>query len=173
MKNEIGTFKFAGIAANVGIAILCVTLSAAVAKRVFWPDRPPVPPGQVKAGDRVSLPNVKLGPGGTVVFGLRQGCHFCEASAPLYKRIIEAAQSAKGKRVVAVLPEAADKGKSYLHSLGVEVSDVYNVPLSQIHVRGTPTLLLVSESGVVKRAWYGQQPAEQNGRIVHDIFGGS
>jgi len=111
MKNEIGTFKFAGIAANVGIAILCVTLSAAVAKRVFWPDRPPVPPGQVKAGDRVSLPNVKLGPGGTVVFGLRQGCHFCEASAPLYKRIIEAAQSAKGKRVVAVLPEAADKGK--------------------------------------------------------------
>ena len=48
MKNEIGTFKFAGIAANVGIAILCVTLSAAVAKRVFWPDRPPVPPGQVQ-----------------------------------------------------------------------------------------------------------------------------
>jgi hypothetical protein len=30
-----------------------------------------------------------------------------------------------------------------------------------------------SESGIVKRAWYGQQTTEQNARIVHDIFGGS
>jgi thiol-disulfide isomerase/thioredoxin len=173
VRNETGISRFAGIAANVGVAILCVTLSAAVAKKAFWADQPKAPPGQIKAGDRISLPNVKLGPGDTVLLALREGCHFCEASMPLYKQLVEAAQSAKGKRVVAVLPEAADKGKSYLHSHGVDVSDVYNVPLSQLQVRGTPTLLLLNESGVVKRAWYGQQPTEQNVRIVRDIFGGS
>jgi len=101
MKNETETSRFAGIAANVGIAVLCLTLSAAVAKRVFWTEQSQAPPGQVKVGDRVALPNVKLGPGETVVLALREGCHFCEASAPLYKQLVEAAQSDKGKRVVA------------------------------------------------------------------------
>jgi hypothetical protein len=72
-----------------------------------------------------------------------------------------------------VLPEAADKGKSYLHSLGVDVSDVYNVPFSQLQIRGTPTLLVLGETCIVKHAWYGQQPVEQNARIIRDIFGGS
>ena len=170
MKNETETSRFAGIAANVGIAVLCLTLSAAVAKRVFWTEQSQAPPGQVKVGDRVALPNVKLGPGETVVLALREGCHFCEASAPLYKQLVEAAQSDKGKRVVAVLPEAADKGKSYLHSLGVDVSDVYNVPFSQLQIRGTPTLLVLGETCIVK---HGQQPVEQNARIIRDIFGGS
>jgi hypothetical protein len=173
MKSEMGISRIAGIAANVCVAVLCVTLSAAVAKKFLFTPQAPAPPNQVKAGDRVSLPNVKLGPGDTIVLALREGCHFCESSMPLYKQLVAAAQSAKGKRVVAVLPEAADKGRSYLHSLGVDISDVYSLPLGQIQVTGTPTLLLLSESGIVKRAWYGQQPAEQNARIVRDILGGS
>jgi len=71
------------------------------------------------------------------------------------------------------LPEPVDRGRSYLNSLGVQVSDVYEVPLGQIHVSGTPTLLVLNESGIVKRTWYGQQPIERNAQIVHDIFGGS
>jgi hypothetical protein len=55
----------------------------------------------------------------------------------------------------------------------VDVSDVYNVPFSQLQIRGTPTLLVLGETCIVKHAWYGQQPVEQNARIIRDIFGGS
>jgi len=58
-------------------------------------------------------------------------------------------------------------------SLGVGMEDVYQVNLSQIHVRGTPTLLLVSESGAVRRAWYGLQPADKTAGIVKEILGPS
>jgi hypothetical protein len=156
MRNEARILGTTRIAANVGAAILCLTLSAAVAKRTFWAPQPQAPPGQVRVGDRISIPNVKLGPGDTVVLALRDGCPYCKASAPLYKQLLEAAGSGGQKRVIAVLPEAADRGKSYLRSVGLEVSEVYEVALDKIHVTGTPTLLVLSENGIVKRALYGQ-----------------
>jgi len=92
---------------------------------------------------------------------------------PLYKQIAEAARSGSGKKVVVVMPEPSDEARTYLHSFGVDISEVYSVPLSSIPVRGTPTLLLLSGNGIVKRAWFGQQPTGQNARIVHEIFGGA
>jgi thiol-disulfide isomerase/thioredoxin len=172
MRNEGNILGIARIAANVGAALLCVTLSAAVAKRVFWPPHPQAPANQVRVGDRISIPGVKLGPGDTIVLALRDGCPYCKASAPLYKELLQAAGSAGG-RVIAALPEGVDRGRSYLRSLGLEINEVYDVPLDELHVAGTPTLLVLNEGGVVRRALYGQQPTEQNVRIVHDIFGGS
>jgi hypothetical protein len=171
MKYEIG--RSVGVMANVGLAVLCLTVSAAVVKRVFWEARPQVPPGQVKAGDRVVIPNAKLGPGDTAVLVLREGCPYCKASAPLYKQLLDAARPGRGTRVIAALPGPVESARKYLASLGLDISDVYEVRLGQIHVRGTPTLLLLNEAGVVKRAWFGQQPAGQNAAIIRGITGGN
>lgn len=151
------------------MAILCLTLSVAVGKRVIWPAQARVPVGQVRAGERISIPGVVLGSGEAVVLALKDGCPYCKASSPLYKKIVAMARRTNDRKVIAVVPEAADKAHSYVKSLGLDVEAVYEIPLNQIHVTGTPTLLVVRGDGVVKYAWYGQQPTEREPAIIREI----
>jgi hypothetical protein len=163
--------QFGVTAANWTSAILAIVLTAAVAKTMLVgsaADRSR--PDQVKVGDKISLPGVKLGPGNTVVLALREGCPYCARSAPLYKEIIQAAQL-YNRGVVAVLPGSVESGKGYLATLGIVQLGTYQMDLSILRVRGTPTLLLVTEGGIVERVWYGLQPPEKTVGILKTIYG--
>jgi hypothetical protein len=161
----------AAIAANCATVVLCGVLAVSVIKTAFFGSQPqPSRPDQVKIGDRVAISGATLGPGDTVVLALREGCAYCVRSAPLYKEIVTAAR-ARNRRVVAVLDEPVDRARSYLGSLGIDLSEVYQAKLSSLRVHGTPTLLLISGAGVVKRLWNGLQPADQNSSIVRQILG--
>ena len=58
------------------------------------------------------------------------------------------------------MPEPPDEARTYLHSFGVDISEVYSVPLSSIPVSGTPTLLLLSGNGIVKRVMESPAPRD-------------
>jgi len=171
MISKARILALAPLAANLATATLALVLTAAVIKTVFVGSAPATSqPDQVKVGDRISISGAKLGPGDTVVLAVREGCVYCARSAPLYREIVKAARSTN-RNVIAVLPEPAERGKSYLASLGIVLPGVFEAQLSSIRVRGTPTLLLVTEDGSVKRVWIGLQPADKNASIVRDILG--
>jgi|ERR1044072_7468306 hypothetical protein len=104
----------------------------------------------------------------TLLLALSSSCHFCSESAPFYKRLV---QSKNGTRLVAVLPEPAEGGQGYLRRLGVSVDEIRQLNLDKIGVQGTPTLLLVDNSGVVKKSWIGKLLPEQEEAVVSALLG--
>jgi hypothetical protein len=171
MTGKTSLSQFGVTVANWTSAILAIVLTVAIAKTMFFgPAADLSRPGEVKVGDKISLPGVKLGPQGTVVLALREGCPYCARSAPLYKDIIEAAQL-NNRNVIAVLPGSVERGKSYLASLGIALPGVYQMDLGTLKIHGTPTLLLVAEGGIVERAWSGLQPPEKTLSILKTIYG--
>ncbi|SRR6266404_1329617 len=102
----------------------------------------------------------------TLILAISSSCHFCTDSAPFYKRL---AQGKGDTRVVAVLPQPVQDGQDYLKRLGVSVDQVKQVDLDQIGVRGTPTLLLVDNSGVLKDSWVGRLPPEKEKSVLNAL----
>jgi thiol-disulfide isomerase/thioredoxin len=105
----------------------------------------------------------------TLLLVMSSSCHYCTESAPFYKRL---GQSKNGTRLVAVLPESVEGGQDYLKRLGISVDEVRQSSLDEIDVQVTPTLLLVDNSGVVKKSWLGKLPPEQEESVVSALLDG-
>ena len=58
--------------------------------------------------------------------------------------------------MVAVAPEPVDQTREYLKTLGVGINAVLQATLADVGIRGTPTLVFVNRSGVVKKVWRGE-----------------
>ncbi|HKC66135.1 MAG TPA: hypothetical protein VKB86_20995, partial [Pyrinomonadaceae bacterium] len=107
----------------------------------------------------------------TLLLVLRDGCHFCSDSAEFYQRLTRAQGAGTNTKLVAVLPDSIDDSHAYLASLGVPIRDVKQENLSALRVRGTPTLLMVDEKGVVTNSWVGRLPANKEMEIIEAVRG--
>jgi thiol-disulfide isomerase/thioredoxin len=105
----------------------------------------------------------------TLVFALSTECHFCTESAPFYRKL---AQNKGDTHLVVVLPQSVEEGRKYLEKLGVSVDEVRQSSLDQIGVHGTPSLLLVDDSGVVKNFWVGRLPPDQETIVLNALSKG-
>jgi len=118
-------------------------------------------------GQKLSLPGVDWDKNGrTLVFALQTGCRFCSESGPFYRRLAEQRPRFGETQFVAVLPQPVEESKEFLSQLGVHVDDVKQGSLSNIGVRGTPTLLLVNATGVVTEAWPGKLRPEAEEAVL-------
>jgi hypothetical protein len=66
---------------------------------------------------------------------------------PFYQQL---AKERGGVRMVAVLPQPIAAGTEYLKQHEVSIDEVTQAQLDSLNVTGTPTLLLIDKSGVVK-----------------------
>ncbi len=104
----------------------------------------------------------------TLILAVSSTCHFCTESAPFYKTV---AQSRGSTRLVAVLPQPVEDGRKYLDHLGISVDEVRQLPLERIGVRGTPTLILLDASGVVRNSWMGFLPPQAELAVLKALKG--
>jgi hypothetical protein len=120
--------------------------------------RPPQP--QINAGDL--LPNL---PGydwhssrRTLVLALRNGCHYCEESAPLYRKLEE--MSTKGDlkdiHVVAILPDDQQVAQEMMKKEGLGLDFIPDVNFQILKISGTPTAILADQMGRVMKTWVGE-----------------
>ena len=155
------------VVANVIVILLAVTIGS-----VFLKDRfasAPPEPNEVKAGDKVA--NLDgwdwRGHDQTLVLVLRKGCHFCEDSAPFYRRLIgEQQRRGTNSPIVAIFPDSAEDVKGVLQSEGLTVHTLAGVPLEKLKASGTPTLLLVDKTGTVVNAWIGMLSPRQELEVI-------
>lgn len=106
----------------------------------------------------------------TLLLVLRDGCHFCSDSAEFYRRLAIASKAQKNTKLVAVLPGSVEDSLTYLNGLSVPITDVRQSSLRNLNVRGTPTLFLVNDKGVVTRSWAGQLPTERETEVIRAIW---
>lgn len=155
--------------ANIAVLVVAILLGTMLVQRMFFPPGPPPPPAAIAAGTKLSIPGVTWTSQKTLLIAIRPGCHFCTDSAPFYRRLI---QEANGQARLLVVSGATEPEiKEYLKTLEVPLDDIKQVPLEQLGVPGTPTLILVDTKGAVVETWIGQLPPDKETEVLQKLKG--
>jgi hypothetical protein len=162
--------------ANLATIIVAVLISTFLVKAHFFPNQivpttTSVLAAEVAKGTRVDGRAMGVDwkkNHRTLVLAISTTCHFCAESAPFYRRLGE---TIKDVKLVAVLPQPVPEAQQYLGLARVHVDEVRQIPLSTVGVRATPTLLLVSDAGVVTDIWMGKLQPEQETQVFTTLAG--
>lgn len=68
-------------------------------------------------------------------------------------------------------PGEAASVTRYLSEQGVPRDGIINASLSDVNVSGTPTLLLVDNTGHIKNVWVGKLDANREKEVMQKAFG--
>jgi hypothetical protein len=105
----------------------------------------------------------------TLVLVLQVGCHFCSDGAEFYRRLAVMMRSQKNCDLTAVLPNSMKDSREYLNSLSIDVPHIRQSSLEPLNVRGTPTLLMVNEHGLVTKSWVGRLNPSQEAEVMASV----
>ncbi len=125
-------------------------------------------PAAPSVGSTLSVPDVDFAAADrTLVMVLSTQCGFCTDSAPFYRRLAAAGHGRT--RLVAVFPQDLVVAREFLAGLGVSVAGVVRAPVSAVGVRGTPTLVLVDQRGVVQKSWIGRLTPDGEAEVFNAV----
>ena len=151
------------LAVNLAIILVAILISIIFVKNYLLAPQsaPESVDYRIPAGTKVSLPEVDWAQNGqTLLLVLKKGCRYCARARPsinvwCVRRLHRTgcAWSLCCRRKV--------RGKQYLSSLDVPISEVRRAELGELGVRGTPTLILVNGKGEVMESWAGKLLAEK------------
>jgi thioredoxin-related protein len=77
---------------------------------------------------------------------------------PFYQRLVKELSNQTKTHIIAVLPENPDESRKYLEEKMLKIPDTIQISSKEIQVRGTPTLLLINDTGTVLEQWTGKLP---------------
>ena len=157
------------LTANILIIIVAVLLVGVIVQRYFFAKSDPSQQARVEptVDKQINLPDENFAnQPKTLILALQTTCHFCNESAPFYKRLIE---NAKGKNIklVAVFPQSVEESTAHLNELGLSGMEVRRSSLDNIQVSGTPTLILTNDKGEVVNYWVGKLPADKETEVIN------
>lgn len=100
----------------------------------------------------------------TLVLALHIGCIHCEREMKFYEKLVSLSQKngSASVRIVAIFPDSEEQVSTEYSRRLVGVEKTSGVDFSQLHVLGTPTLILLNRDGVVQGRWIGElSPADK------------
>lgn len=158
------TAKRLEIAANVAIITLVFVIAL-----VFWRNHTRLS-AQSSPDIRVgsSLPTSLTNHQRTILLVLSTQCHFCTEGAPFYRLLVEQCRT-RGIHSVAVFPQSIPEGSAYLSNHGITVDAVQQISPRSINVQGTPTLLMLTDSGIVEHVWVGKLASDGQQQVLASI----
>lgn len=160
MKNRLETIT--------NIVVLCVALLVGFRflEATFF--RHEVVP---KAGQKVpDIAGYSWSKGPTLVLALKKGCHFCEESMSFYRRLQALQQAGQlNVQMMAVFPDGPTDVTDIMESQKLSIRAFSAVHLDTLNVSGTPTLILVDQSGRVVKPWIGKQDQAGENDVIRAI----
>jgi hypothetical protein len=118
-------------------------------------------------GAKLSLPGVDWSLNrNNLLIALSTSCHFCSESAPFYQRILREAGRQSGVAAIAAFPQDKKESADFLDKYGIRVDQVVQCSPETIGIRGTPTLVIVDNHGIVKKTWIGRLTVQQESEVV-------
>ena len=150
------------LAAQIVIAVAVVVSASVLIKRTVFPGQANLASlPRISAGEHLSIPSVDWEKNKkSLVFFLRKDCTYCTSSAPFYRQLIEDA-SKRNVKCVAVLPNSGDEARKYLQYLELPIENIQTGSLSSYKISVTPTVLFVDSQGIVRSAWFGASPQQE------------
>ncbi|HEX8847743.1 MAG TPA: rhodanese-like domain-containing protein [Pyrinomonadaceae bacterium] len=163
------------IIVNVIIAVAVVIVAGISLKNYFFRDKGSAgqqqqQQSQIVVGARINVPNVNWEENRkTLVFFLKKDCPYCTSSAPFYRQLIEEA-SKRGVRLLAIVPHSVEEGRDYIKSLGLPIENIQSGSLTSYRIPGTPTVLLVDNTGKVRSVWVGGVSPDREQEIKDNLI---
>ncbi len=159
-------------ATNVAIIVACLFLVGTLVRNYYLSQNSDVSAlPEISKGTEIKLPTTSssgqqsLVP--TLVFALSKSCHFCEESVPFYQKLTAFKNSApQGIRFVVVMPEKQEEAEAYLKGNGIGVDAVVSMQVSNLGVRGTPTLLLLDGQNKLEEMWVGKMNDAGESQVI-------
>ena len=155
--------------ANIAIILVCAIAAVVLVRNQFFPrtqQQPGMP--QVEKGEQYDQLKavVPAGSNRALVVAVSPGCHFCNDSIPFYKNLIEQRnQKNSAVKFIAAVPTnekpedaqklVAEETQKFTAG-GAQPDGMVNIDFAAIKVPGTPTLLLVDNTGKVLDVWVGK-----------------
>ena len=103
-----------------------------------------------------------------VLVAVKPGCRFCSASSAFYQHL-EEVLTAQQSPLLAVAVDThvpTDAGVDYVtQSLGLKTSPVA-LDFARAGLRGTPTLVMLDQQGIVLQRWIGQLPPAEEAKVL-------
>lgn len=165
-------FQKVELTANIFIIVIALLIGGVIVKKYFF-DKPDVfnEPARLQPtiGAKMNVPDVNWSrQPKTLILALQKGCHFCNDSAPFYKRVIETVRN-KNVKLIAVFPTKVDEGIAHLKELGLNGMEVKQSSLGSLQVSGTPTLILTNEKGEITNYWVGKLPPDKETEVINNL----
>ncbi len=118
-------------------------------------------------GTKIDLPGVDWSQHkATLVIAISSTCHYCVSSATFYSQLTKVSHPLP---VVVVIPQRKQTASAFLTQHQITPQNLVSTDLVDIHVDATPTLLLVSSSGVITKTWVGELTDSQQGQVLTAI----
>lgn len=137
-------------ASDIAVIALLLLVGYVVVRKYLLPSSQA--PRMIRSGDQLpSLPNITwAGHSRNIILVLRKGCPFCERSVPFYRTILQRAAGKSNTEVVAVFPDSPIVASAVTKSERLAVKTVGGVPLQNLRIFGTPTLILADGKALAK-----------------------
>jgi len=103
-----------------------------------------------------------------LVLLLQTTCHYCNESLPFYKELERIAKE-KSIRVIAVFPQSIEEGTEHLRKNGINNIEIQWSDFRNLHITGTPTLILVDDKSEVKNYWSGKLSPDQEKKVIESL----
>jgi len=103
----------------------------------------------------------------TLVLALSTHCGFCQDSVPFYQKLAAFKNSSPARvRLATVMSEPKEEIEAYLKKQGIAADAVFSMPVSQIGVMGTPTLLLLDGQNKLIESWVGKLNSQEESEVI-------
>jgi thioredoxin-related protein len=161
------------VATNVAILLVAGLLLSSFAVKYFYRDRPaPRLIGGLEKGQQIpQVAGINYGNSAhTLLVAMNTQCGYCTKSIPFYNELAKLEQNSKTPlHIVAAFPNQAEQVRQYVeqHQLKLESKD--SIDFAQLKVAGTPTMILVDQSGHVIDFWVGGIPPEDQQKVLAAI----
>jgi hypothetical protein len=164
-------------ATNLAIIAAAIVFIATMGK--VWvdhsraPEREPTP--RYVRGDIVSdLPGMTAGvfaEGNTALFVfVNSACAFCTTSMPFYARLLDLSRGGAVAPIVFASRESRSATRDYLEQNGISGVEIVELGHERApKLRLTPTMLLISSTGLVLEQWTGQQSTDGEATVVRAL----
>ncbi len=161
------------LTANILIIVVALLLGAVLVQKYLLtsPQATANQPPRLepKVGAKMEVAEVKWSQQPkTLVLALQTSCHFCNDSAPFYKRLVQAVQN-KPVKLVAVFPSNVEESAAHLKELGLTNMEVKQSSLDSLQVSGTPTLILTNEKGEITDYWIGKLTPDKETEVINKL----
>ena len=157
--------------ANVLIIFVVLALGGLLIQKYFFTSQPNQQARLTPSvGAKMTAPDINWSEKPkTLILALQTGCHFCNESAPFYKRIVETVQN-KPVKLVAVFPSSVEQSRIHLADLGLSNMEVKESSLGSLQVSGTPTLILTNDKGEITNFWVGKLPPDKEAEVLNRLL---
>jgi hypothetical protein len=114
----------------------------------------------------------------TVLVAIRNGCRYCAASMPFYRKLERSVAARKDGRVKMIFLAPGDQAKNseYLEANALSPDRLMSLSREQaknLKITGTPTVIVADEKGVVKDVWIGQLNDASEAQVMETLFDGA